>query len=43
MKDTAVIFTQIVERPARKLLLRRSQAANDYFAYATEIGCGKKQ
>ena len=41
MKDTAVIFTQIVERPARKLLLRRSQAANDYFAYATEIGCGK--
>lgn len=41
MKDTAVIFTQIVERPARKLILRRSKAANDYFAYATEIGCGK--
>jgi len=41
MKDTAVIFTQIVERPARKLILRRSKAADDYFAYATEIGCGK--
>jgi AraC-like DNA-binding protein len=41
MKDTAVIFTQIIERPARKLLLWRSKAANDYFAYATEIGCGK--
>jgi|LFRM01.1.fsa_nt_gb AraC-like DNA-binding protein len=41
MKDTAVIFTQIIERPARKLILRRSKAAGDYFAYATEIGCGK--
>lgn len=41
MKDTAVIFTQIIERPARKLILRRSKEANDYFAYATEIGCGK--
>jgi AraC-like DNA-binding protein len=41
MKDTAVIFTQIIERPARKLILWRSKAAGDYFAYATEIGCGK--
>lgn len=41
MNQTAVIFTQIVERPARKLILKRSQAANDYFAYAAEIGCGE--
>jgi len=41
MEDTAVIFTQIIDRPARKLILRRSKAAGDYFAYATEIGCGK--
>jgi AraC-like DNA-binding protein len=41
MKETAVIFTQIIERPARKLILRRSKAAADYFEYATEIGCGK--
>ncbi len=41
MENTAIIFTQIVERPARKLVLRRSKAAADYFAYATEIGCGK--
>jgi len=40
MDRTAVIFTQIVERPARKLILRRSKSADDYFAYATEIGCG---
>lgn len=41
MKETAVIFTQIVERPARKLILKRSKGAHDYFAYAEEIGCGK--
>ena len=41
MNQTAVIFTQIVERPARKLILRRSRKAEDYFAYAEEIGCGE--
>lgn len=37
---TAVIFTQIVERPARKLILRRSKQADSYFAYCEEVGCG---
>ena len=41
MNQTAVIFTQIVERPARKLILRRSRKAEDYFAYTEEIGCGE--
>ncbi len=41
MNQAAVIFTQIVERPARKLILKRSKSANDYFAYAEEIGCGE--
>ncbi len=41
MKDTAVIFTQIIERPARKLILRRSKEATDYFSYCMEVGCGK--
>jgi AraC-like DNA-binding protein len=39
--QTAVIFTQIVERPARKLILRRSVQADDYFAYCEEVGCGE--
>jgi len=39
--QTAVIFTQIVERPARKLILKRSRNATDYFAYCEEVGCGK--
>ncbi|MCL2060466.1 MAG: AraC family transcriptional regulator [Oscillospiraceae bacterium] len=38
-EKTAIIFTQIVERPARKLLLRRSKAAEDYFGYCEEFGC----
>jgi len=41
MKDkTAVIFTQIVQRPARKLILLRSRNAEDYFEYCEEVGCG---
>ncbi len=38
---TAIIFTQIVERPARKLMLRRAKAAEDYFAYCEEFGCAE--
>ena len=39
MSETAIIFTHVVERPARKLLLRRSQSATDYFEYCDEFGC----
>ena len=38
-EKTAIIFTQIVERPARKLLLKHSKAAEDYFSYCEEFGC----
>ena len=38
-EKTAIIFTQIVERPKRKLLLQRSKAAEDYFSYCEEFGC----
>jgi AraC family transcriptional regulator len=41
MNQTAVIFTQLVERPARKLILKRSRAADNYFAYCEEMGCGE--
>jgi AraC-like DNA-binding protein len=37
---SSVIFTQIVERPARKLILKRAKAADDYFSYVAELGCG---
>ena len=38
-EKTAIIFTQIVERPARKLLLKRAKSAEDYFDYCEEFGC----
>lgn len=40
-ENTAVIFTQIVERPARKLILKRSKKATHYFEYCEEVGCGE--
>ena len=39
LKDTAIIFTQIVERPKRKLLVKRGIKATDYFEYCEELGC----
>ena len=42
MNTLSVIFTQIIERPARKLLLFRSKAADDYFSYVAEVGCGNQ-
>jgi AraC-like DNA-binding protein len=37
--QASTIFVQVVERPARKLILRRGIAAEDYFAYCEEVGC----
>jgi len=33
------VFVQVIERPARKLLLKRGIAALDYFAYCEEVSC----
>lgn len=38
-QKTAVVFIQIMERPARKLILFRSQNAANYFEYCEEVGC----
>lgn len=35
----SAIFVQVVDRPARKLILKRSTKAADYFAYCEEVGC----
>jgi len=42
MEKTMVIFTQIIERPARKLILRRAEKADEYFSYCEEVGSGDK-
>ncbi|HYF90724.1 MAG TPA: AraC family transcriptional regulator [Symbiobacteriaceae bacterium] len=33
------IFVQVVERPARKLILLRGRKATDYWGYCEEVGC----
>jgi AraC-like DNA-binding protein len=33
------VFVQVVDRPARKLILKRGKSAKDYFAYCEELGC----
>ncbi len=36
---TRTVFVQIVERPARRLVLLRGRAATHYFEYCEEVGC----
>ena len=33
------VFVQVVERPARKMILKRGVKATEYFAYCEEVGC----
>ena len=33
------VFVQVVERPARKMILKRGIAATEYFEYCREVGC----
>lgn len=33
------VFIQVVERPARKLILKRGVEASEYFGYCKEVGC----
>jgi len=36
---SGTVFVQVVDRPARKLILKRGVKAADYFAYCEEVGC----
>lgn len=33
------VFVQVIERPARKLILKRGIKSTDYFEYCEEVGC----
>jgi len=33
------VFVQVIERPERKLILKRGKNAKDYFWYCDEVGC----
>lgn len=34
-----IIFAQVIERPARRLILKRGIKADEYMAYCREVGC----
>ncbi|MEA5059014.1 MAG: AraC family transcriptional regulator [Candidatus Pelethousia sp.] len=37
--SSTIIFTQVIERPKRNLILKRGIKATEYFAYCKEVGC----
>lgn len=39
METVKSVFVQMVEKPARKVLIKRGVKATDYFAYCEEVGC----
>ncbi len=38
-KNVSTVFVQVVERPVRKVLLKRGIKADDYWSYCKEVGC----
>lgn len=38
-KTTKTVFVQVVERPARRVILKRGIQATHYFEYCEEVGC----
>jgi len=39
MENVQTVFVQVIEKPARKALIKRGIKAADYFAYCEEVGC----
>lgn len=39
METVKSVFVQVIEKPARKVLIKRGVKATDYFAYCEEVGC----
>lgn len=39
VKEVKSVFVQVVEKPARKVIIRRGREAKDYWKYCEEVGC----
>ena len=39
MENLKNVFVQVVEKPARKVIVKRGKKATDYFSYCEEVGC----
>lgn len=39
MKEVKNVFIQVVEKPTRKVIIKRGREARDYWTYCEEVGC----
>lgn len=39
MENVKTIFIQKIDKPARKVIIKRGVSADDYYAYCNEVGC----
>jgi len=39
MTNVKTVFIQTIDKPHRKVLIKRGVKATDYFAYCEEVGC----
>ncbi|SEQ89421.1 AraC-type DNA-binding protein [Lachnospiraceae bacterium NE2001] len=39
MSEIRNVFIQVIEKPARKVIIKRGMNANEYFSYCEEVGC----
>lgn len=39
MSESRNVFIQVIEKPKRKVIIKRAINANDYFSYCEEVGC----
>lgn len=39
MRHVKSVFIQVIEKPSRKVLIKRGLKAKDYYAYCEEVGC----
>ena len=39
MENLRNVFIQVMEKPERKVVIKRGKEASDYFAYCEEVGC----
>ncbi len=39
MKEVKSVFVQVIEKPARKVIIKRGKEAKDYWKYCEEVGC----
>ena len=39
MRDVKSVFVQVIEKPERKVIIKRGKEATEYFKYSEEVGC----